>query len=104
MKRFVLERIEATEGELDCSNSVLAPHEESAPRVVFSIGVLRAARCAPACSHTNYCWFLITSGHHALFEEPMPEDVNSVRSRMLVGLLREESLPVQAPISYSART
>jgi len=84
-EEIVLERIEATE-ENSLLNSVLAPHEESAPRVVFSIGVFEQ-QVRAACEHHE---LLLVFDHFediiALFEEANAEDVKQRLVKMLVGL------------------
>jgi WD40 repeat protein len=92
-EEIVLERIEATkEGLL---GSVLAPQDESAPRVVFSVEVFEQ-QVRAACEHHP---LLLVFDHFedivALFEKAEAEDANRRIVKMLIRLLREESLPVK---------
>jgi WD40 repeat protein len=93
-EEIVLERIEATE-EKSLLNSVLAPHDECAPRSVFSTKVFEQ-QVRAAC---EYHELLLVFDHFediiVLFEETNAEEVKRRFIRMLVGFLREESLPVK---------
>ncbi len=93
-EEIVLERIEATEENM-LLDSVLAPQDESAPRVVFSVEVFEQ-QVRAACKHHQ---LLLVFDHFediiALFEEANAEGAKRRLVKMLVGLLRDELLPVK---------